>query len=127
MGKTSIFVFLDLSAAFDTVDHQILLSDLASYRIEGKALQLLESYLSDRTQCVAVGGSVSEPRPLLYGVPQGSVLGPILFLVYTSSLVLLLEAHGVSYNFYADDTQLYIQIDNAQELKEKITLLLGDI
>ena len=58
---------------------------------------------------VAIGKSRSEPTALQYGVPQGSVLGPVLFTVYTGTLAFLLEAHGVSYHFFADDTQLYIK------------------
>ena len=127
MGKSSILVFLDLSAAFDTVDHQILLNDFSNYGIEGPAFRLLESYLSNRTQSVIIGESVSESEPLSYGVPQGSVLGPILFLIYTSTIVFLLDAHGVSYHFYADDSQLYILIDDIEHAKEIIVQLLMDI
>ena len=127
LGKTTVLVLLDLSAAFDTVDHQLLLSDLASYGVEGNAFLLLQSYLSDRTQRVVVGEAVSEPTTLQCGVPQGSVLGPILFIIYTSSLVSLLNAHEINYHFYADDTQLYIEIDNIQDTKDKLSSLLSDI
>ena len=81
--KASIMVLLDLSAAFDTVDHQLLLSDFSDCRVEGTALFLLESYLENREQCVAIGESRSEPTVLQYGVLQGSVPGPVLFTVYT--------------------------------------------
>ena len=68
-GKASILVLLDLSAAFDTVDHQLLLSDFSNCGVEGTALSLLESYLENREQCVAIGKSRSEPTALQYGVP----------------------------------------------------------
>ena len=127
LGKVSVLIFLDLSAAFDTVDHQILLNDFNNYCIEGAAFRLLESYLLNRTQSVVIGESISEPEPLSCGVPQGSVLGPVLFLIYTSTLVFLLDAHGVSYHFYADDSQLYICIDNIEDTKGKVVQLLTDI
>ena len=85
-GKTFLLVLLDLSAAFDTVDHQLLLSYFSDCGVEGTALSLLESYLEDWEQCVAIGESRSEPTTLQYGVPQGSVLGPVLFTVYTGTL-----------------------------------------
>ena len=87
-GKASLLVLLDLSAAFDTVDHQLLLRDFSDCGVEGTALSLLESYLENREQCVAIGESRSEPTALQYGVPQGSVLGPVLFTVYTGTLLL---------------------------------------
>ena len=95
-GKASLLVLLDLSTAFDTVDHQLLLSDFSDCGVEGTALSLLECYLENTEQCVAIGESRSEPTTLQYGVPQGSVLGPVLFTVYTGTLAFLLEAHGVS-------------------------------
>ena len=99
-GKASILVLLDLSAAFDTVDHQLLLSDFSDCGVEGTVLSLLESYIENREQCVPIGESRSEPIVLQYGVPQGSVLGPVLFTVYSNALAFLLEAHGVSYHFF---------------------------
>ena len=75
-------VLLYLSAAFDTVDHQLLLNDFSDCGVEGTAVSLLESYLENREQCVATGESRSEPTALQYGVPQGSVLGPVLLTVY---------------------------------------------
>ena len=92
--------------------------------IEGTALSLLESYLENREQCVAIGESRSEPTTLQYGVPQGSVLGPVLFTVYTDTLAFLLEAHGVSYPFFADDTQLYIRVEDIDEAKHRLLFLL---
>ena len=126
-GKASLLVLLDLSAAFDTVDHQLLLSDLSDCGVEGTAKSLLESYLNNREQSVAIGESRSEPMTLQYGVPQGSVLGPILFTVYTSTLVFLLEAHGVSYHFFADDTQLYVRVEDIDEAKHRLSSLLSDL
>ena len=126
-GGVSLLVLLDLSAAFDTVDHDMLLDDLYSYGIRGDAYLLLKSYLTNRFQRASVGSSLSEPVHLNFGVPQGSVLGPILFTLYTSSLATLLEAHGVGYHFYADDTQLYIRIDGVEDTKDKMSIVLRDI
>lgn len=126
-GQHSLLLVLDLSAAFDTVDHGILLEDLSQCGIRGRALGLLRSYLGDRYQQVVVEGTNSEPFRLQYGVPQGSVLGPVLFLVYTRSLARLLAAHGVEFHFYADDTQIYIRIVNVGETKTRVGSLMSDI
>ena len=83
----SILALLDLSAAFDTLDHAILLRRLEStFGISEVALSWFESYLSDRTQSVVVDGLISTPIPLVFGVPQGSVLGPVLFTLYSQLL-----------------------------------------
>ena len=126
-GKASLLVLLDLSAAFHTVDHDVLLADLFSCGIREDAHSLLEkSYLTNRFQHTSVGASLSEPVHLQFGIPQGSVLGPILFTLYKSSLATLLEAHNVAYHFYADDTQIYIRIDSIEDVKGKLSSLIND-
>ena len=93
--RSVILLLLDLSAAFDTVDHCILLSRLSSrFGIGGTALEWFRSYLSDRTQFVNVNGSTSERHVLQFGVPQGSVLGPLLYSLYTSPLSDIANKHG---------------------------------
>ncbi len=105
-SKSSVLSLLDLSAAFDTVNHQILLSTLLSLDIPGIPLRWFESYLTGRSFKVAWGGEVSKAHQLVTEVPQGSVLGPLLFSTYTTSLGPIIQAHGFSYHFYTHDKQL---------------------
>mgnify|MGYP000509554728 CR=1 FL=1 len=93
--RVVLLVLLDLSAAFDTVDHCILLKRLSSsIGISGTALSWLTSYLQKRTQCVVINGVTSANSEMKYGVPQGSVLGPLLFTIYTKPLARILENMG---------------------------------
>ena len=81
-GKINSVICLDIRKAFDTVNHEILLQKLSSYGIKGDTLKVFESYLNDRTQCCSVSGHISSLETIQSGVPQGSILGPLLFLIY---------------------------------------------
>lgn len=106
--QVTLLGLLDLSAAFDTVDHQILLQRLKiSFGIGGQVLQWLESFITHRVQAVVFRGVTSKYVCVEHGVPQGTVLGPLLFLLYTADVAAVARAHGVGVHCYADDTQLY--------------------
>ena len=107
--RVTLLVLLDLSAAFDTVDHTILLNRLSSdFGISGKPYSWLDSYLRNRFQSISINGKTSTKFHTKYGVPQGSCLGPLLFVLYTSRLFKIIEHHLPEVHTYADDTQLYV-------------------
>ena len=104
-----LLVLLDLSSAFDTLNHQTLLNTLHSeFGIDGTALLWFKSYLFNRSQQVSIHGKLSQKFYLDGGVPQGSCLGPLLFILYTSSLFEVIETQLPNVHCYADDTQLYL-------------------
>jgi hypothetical protein len=104
-----MLVLLDLSAAFDTIDHEILINRLQTwFGIQGTALNWFKSYLAYRTFSVLTNGNKSEKHSVTCGVPQGSVLSPILFCIYTTPLSHLLSTSDILHHLYADDTQLFI-------------------
>ena len=105
----TFLVLFDLSAAFDTIDHGILLERLHSYfGISGVALSWFSSYLKNRQLFISINGAMSKNFPVKYGVPHGSCLGPLLFVLYVSKLFEIVESHLPEVHAYADDTQLYV-------------------
>ena len=107
-GQLALLSLLDLSSAFDTVDYDILIQRLTtSFGIQETPLLLLQSYLTGRTQSVQFTGQSTSPRHVKYGVPRGSVLGPLLFLIYTADVGHIVKTRGLLHYCYADDTQLY--------------------
>ena len=107
-----ILLLLDLSATFDTVDHAILISRLSNrFGVKGAALAWFKSYLTSHQQVGKVEEDMSSKRPLLRGVRQGLVLGPLLYLVYTAPIADIIKKLNLVYHLYADDTQLYISFN----------------
>ena len=108
-GCVVVLVLLDLTAAFDTIDHGILLSRLRHrFGVTGAALEWLRPYLADRKQLIRIESDNSSPTSVPFGVPQGSVLGPLLFTAYITPLGDLIRKYGLEYHLYADDTQIYV-------------------
>lgn len=119
-GKLTCGVFIDLQKAFDTVDHEILLKKLETYGFRGLANNWFSSYLSNRKQYVHVSGEESDYREIKHGVPQGSVLGPILFLLYINDLSNAL-VYCLIYNF-ADDTAIVYTEEDPRRLKKRVNI-----
>ena len=118
---------LDLSAAFDTIDHTIPLHRLKSwFGFTDTILSWIQSYLSSRSFTVDINGIKSPPSKLLHGVPQGSVIGPLLFILYTTPLSLIISQSSVNHKLYADDTQLFLSF-SADTFSENILLLQNTI
>ena len=136
--EVACLILLDLSAAFDTIDHDILLNRLKSrFAVNGVALGWFMSYLKDRSQAVEIGvplsgGSRSEYTKIQLGIPQGSVLGPILFTIYTVPIGDICRKHHVAFHLYADDTQIYLSFrpstpSSKQECIAKIKKCIDEI
>ena len=109
-------VFLDFAKAFDTVNHKILLGKLNHYGIRGNVLQLIESYLTDREQCVQVNDTTSGYETIKHGVPQGSILGPLFFIIYINDIAR--SSDILSFYLFADDTTLLYSHKNIEILEQ---------
>ena len=112
-GSPTCLVALDLSAAFDTLDHVTLLDRLRiSFGLSDGSLKWIESYLTDRSQRICSDGVYSSFYPCPHGVPQGSVLGPALFSLFVAPVAQVIRSFDLAFHQYADDTQLYIKVDS---------------
>jgi hypothetical protein len=112
--QVTCLTLLDLSAACDTIDHSILLERVSfSFGITSTALFWIKSYLLNLSFYVSIGNSVSSVHQLLYGVPRGSVLGPLLFILYTTTLSTVISNSSVNHHLYADDTRLFLSFSAA--------------
>ena len=129
-GNGSFLVLLNFSAAFDTIDHASLFYILEKYvRIGGSALRLIRSYFCDRIQRVQIDGIMSDVASVLFGVPQGSVLGQLKFCLYLLPLGAILRHHNIGYHIYADDTQLNISFKCKDPLESltRLNMCISDI
>ena len=122
-GNITVAVFVDLQKAFDTVNHSILLYTLQKYGITDSNLAWCKNYLSNRDQCTLANGIVSPSAKITCGVPQGSVLGPLFFILYVNDMCYALGSIGVQ--LYADDTVLYLSGNSPKKLQDVMNFNLG--
>ena len=108
-NKTCIGVFMDLSMAFDTVDHTVLLNKMHQYDIRGTIHNWINGYLSDRYLFTSVKNTYSHPGKIQCGVPQGSILGPLLFIIYVDDICRVSNKARIV--FFADDTNIFFESD----------------
>ena len=125
-GKLIGCVLVDFRKAFDLVDHKILLKKLQYYKCNETCLKWFESYLTNRTQRVSLGSHLSDPAHVTCGVPQGSILGPLLFLVFINDLPLALK-ESAAVDLYADDTIFYDFQTSIDQLESKLQLTLNSL
>ena len=114
-GGNNCAVFIDLSKAFDTLNHDLLIAKLGAYGFETDALRYMKSYLKNRKQRVRVNKTFSEWERITTGVPQGSILGPLLFNIFLNDLFFFVSSASLSN--YADDNKLYTFPDNLKKIK----------
>ena len=117
-GELNSVVFLDIKKAFDTVDHGVLLQNLVCHGIKDNSLKLIESYLEDRMQCCSVNGELSSMERIVCGVPQGSILGPLLFILYMNDLPEYVPDADIT--MFADDTSFAKGFKNVNEIQEHL-------
>ena len=123
--KKIVGLYLDLKKAFDTVDISILLTKIKFLGIQGNLFKIIQSYFQNRVQCVRANGHTSTQSSISMGVPQGSILGPSLFIIYINDIINAVDE--VNFFLYADDTAALIQEDSIEALQNKINRVLPKI
>ena len=124
-GDHVLGIFIDLSKAFDTIDHQILARKLNHYGVRGNALLLIKSYLFNRKQCVSALGEISEQLAVIFGVPQGSCLGPLLFLIYINDISNICNSNELI--LFADDTNIFVKAKSKHEVYIEANIILKQL
>ena len=118
-------VSLDLSKAFDSINHNLLLKKLKSFNLNQQSIDYIQSYLSNRRQSTKLSKFTSTEQEIKSGVPQGSILGPFLFLCFVNDLPNVFN-NETKFIAYADDTQLLVYDNDLEKLKEKVENVIGD-